>query len=179
MTRSSREGEERDVGIARPTVGTTDGRPAADSAGPPRYCGYCGAEIHGAEAPQRFGEPFCSEAHAEEFVTGVRAARVQAAAAPETVVTPRADQHAAERPAGGTTKPWNWKTALKMAACCGAPLLALVLLAGGGGALLGAAGAALPLLLVLACPLGMFFMMRAMMSGSQGHKPDGRDGEKE
>jgi hypothetical protein len=66
-----------------------------------------------------------------------------------------------------------------MAACCGAPLLALVLLAGGGGALLGAAGAALPLLLALACPLGMFFMMRAMMGGRQGHKPDGRNGKKE
>jgi hypothetical protein len=180
MTRSSSEGEGRDVGIARPTVGTTNGRPSADSAGPARYCGHCGTEVGAAAgSPERFGELFCSEAHAEEFVTGVRAARVQAAASPETVVPARGEQTAAEPPAGGATKPWTWKTALKMAACCGAPLLALVLLAGGGGALLGAAGAALPLLLALACPLGMFFMMRAMMGGRQGHKPDGRNGKKE
>ncbi|MGH7419574.1 MAG: DUF2933 domain-containing protein [Candidatus Rokuibacteriota bacterium] len=60
-----------------------------------------------------------------------------------------------------------------MGACCGLPLLALVFLAGGGGALLGAGAAVLPLLAVLACPLGMFFMMRAM----QGHgKADSHTG---
>lgn len=174
MTSSSREGEGRDVGISQPTLGTGNGRPAAAQAGPARYCGYCGMEIDGAGSPERFGELFCSEVHAEEFVKGVRTARVQAAATPETALTPRADQAAAEPPAGGTAKPWTWKTALKMAACCGAPLLALVLLAGGGGALLGAAGAALPLLLALACPLGMFFMMRAMMKG-HSDQPKGPD----
>ena len=40
-----------------------------------RYCAHCGHAV-GADAPtiQRFGERFCSEAHAEEFTAGVRAA---------------------------------------------------------------------------------------------------------
>jgi hypothetical protein len=63
-----------------------------------------------------------------------------------------------------------------MAACCGLPLLVLVLLAGGGGALLGAGAAVLPLLAVLACPLGMLFMMRAMQGHGRGdgHTISGR-----
>ncbi len=149
---------------------------AAEPAAAPLYCGYCGGEVDRRAAPiERFGELFCSDGHADEFVKGVRAARVQAAATAE--VAPAVTPDVQAQP-GAAPKPWNWKHALKMAACCGAPLLALVLLAGGGGALLGAAGAALPLLLVLACPLGMFFMMRGMMKGGQGNKPDGRDVEK-
>src|SRR2546426_215525 len=47
------------------------------------HCTYCGHTITDeATAPERFGERFCSEAHAEEFVGGVRAARMQAAARP-------------------------------------------------------------------------------------------------
>ncbi len=46
-----------------------------------RHCAYCGHTITGeAKAPERFGERFCSEAHAEEFVTGVRAVRMEAIA---------------------------------------------------------------------------------------------------
>lgn len=46
-----------------------------------RHCAYCGHPLaHDLLAPERFGEPFCSESHAEEFVTGVRAARIKAAA---------------------------------------------------------------------------------------------------
>ena len=46
-----------------------------------RHCAYCGHALAG-DAPviERFGEPFCSEPHAEEFTAGVRAARMQAAA---------------------------------------------------------------------------------------------------
>jgi hypothetical protein len=60
-----------------------------------------------------------------------------------------------------------------MGVCCGLPILAVVFLAGGGGALLGAGAAVLPVLAVLACPLGMFLMMRAMA----GHQD--RDGKSE
>src|SRR5712691_6291904 len=125
----------------------------------PHYCGFCGQEVVDVPPlPERFGEVFCSEGHAEEFASGVRAARVQAAAAADalTVTKPETDGQPAS-----AAKPGGWKMALKMAACCGLPMLALVVLAGGGGALLGAAGAVLPLLAALACPLGMFFMMRA------------------
>ena len=131
-----------------------------------RYCAHCGHEvIDPAPATERFGEAFCSEGHAAEFASGVRAARVQAAAtaAGVTMVKPEAGGQPAQ-----AAKPGQWKMALKMAACCGLPMLALVVLAGGGGALLGAAGAVLPLLAALACPLGMFFMMRMMMKG--GHE---------
>jgi hypothetical protein len=87
-----------------------------------------------------------------------------------------ADETAPAQPAGAA-KPSSWKMALKRAACCGVPMLALVVLAGGGGALLGAAGAVLPLLLFLACPLGMFFMMRGMAKTGQDGRDKGDGGE--
>jgi hypothetical protein len=131
--------------------------------------------LPGLAVPERFGEVFCSEGHAEQFASGVRAARVQAAVAADavTVTTPEADGKPAP-----AAKPGHWKMALKMAACCGLPILALVLLAGGGGALFGAAGAVLPLLLTLACPLGMFLMMRVMKKGGHEDKRPPRDGER-
>jgi len=160
------------------------GRPKIDvaisgnGAGPatPRYCAFCGQEVvHVPPVPERFGEVFCSEAHADEFASGVRAARVQAAAAADAVTVTKPETDGQPAPAA---KPAGSKMALKMAACCGLPILALMLLAGGGGALLGAAGAALPLLAALACPLGMFFMMRGMMKGGQKDKRPPRDGER-
>jgi hypothetical protein len=52
-------------------------------------------------------------------------------------------------------------------------VVALVLV-GGTGALAGAAGAALPFLAMLACPLGMYFMMRGMSkTGDHGRPKDG------
>lgn len=129
-----------------------------------RYCGFCGADIN-VEAPliERFGEAFCSDGHAREFVQEVRAARIQGAAA----LAAQAPAPGPEIPVAGTPRQWDWKRYLKLGACCGVPLLALILLAGGGAAMLGAAGALLPLLAVLACPLGMYFMMRGMMKMEQ------------
>lgn len=148
----------------------TGPRPAAT-----QYCAFCGQETpDSARPPQRFGELFCSEDHAEEFATGVRAARV-AAAATAADVAPTADSGPETQPPA-TGQPPGWKMALKMAACCVVPMLALVVLAGGGGFLLGAAGAVLPLLALLACPLGMFFMMRMMMKSGQGDKRPPREG---
>jgi hypothetical protein len=89
-----------------------------------------------------------------------------------TVTKPEADGKPAP-----AAKPGQGKMALKMAACCGLPMLALVVLAGGGAALLGAAGAVFPLLAALACPLGMFFMMRGMMKKGKGDNRPPRDGE--
>lgn len=131
------------------------------------YCAYCGTDLDGAaQAPKRFGEPFCSDAHADAFAQEARATRIERA----TSSDPTSE---AASPGGPASSRWDLKRALKMGACCGLPLLALVFLAGGGGALLGAGAAVLPLLAVLACPLGMFFMMRAM----QGHgKADSHTG---
>jgi len=48
------------------------------------HCGYCGHPIsEPGPLAERFGERFCSEAHAEEFAAGVREARIQAAAQAE------------------------------------------------------------------------------------------------
>ncbi len=69
------------------------------------------------------------------------------------------------------------KQLLGLGACCAAPLLAGVVLAGGGGALLGFAGAALPFLAALACPLGMYFMMRSMSKMGQKDTPGDKGGE--
>lgn len=164
-----------------PTAKTGDfrvsGNGTAPPPGKPRYCAYCGHVITTAPpSTERFGEPFCSESHAEEFASGVRAARVQAAAAGEAAPMPSPEAGGRPAPAAPSGQ---WRMALKMAACCGLPILALVVLAGGGGALLGAAGAALPLLAALACPLGMFFMMRAMMKGQHGDKRPPRDGDEQ
>ena len=133
------------------------------------YCTHCGVDLdRAAAAPKRFGEPFCSDAHAEAFVQEARAARIESAAS--------VDQTTDAAPARGpASSGWNLKRVLKMGACCGLPLLALVFLAGGGGALLGAGAAVLPLLAVLACPLGMFFMMRAMQGHGKGDSHPGAE----
>ena len=127
-----------------------------------RYCAYCGVDVDPvAEAPKRFGEPFCSEAHADAFVQEARTARVENATGPGQTAD-------AAAPSGPATGSWDFKRTLKMAACCGLPVLAIVFLAGGGGALLGAGAAVLPYLAALACPLGMFFMMRGMHGHGKG-----------
>lgn len=145
-------------------------RVSKDSAPPPgRYCTLCGRETT-PEGPavERFGESFCSEAHAEAFAREVRAARVQAAAASNGGV------EAASCGIGQGAVPGSWKAYLGKALCWGAPILIVaVLVLGGTGALTGAAGAALPYLAALACPLGMYLMMRSM--SKMGHQDDGGD----
>lgn len=130
-----------------------------------RHCAYCGHTITDeATAPERFGEQFCSEAHAEEFVAGVRAARMEAMARAEKTevrdATKGGDACALASPAER-----GWSAHLKRAACWGAPvllLLALPLIWSGGWVATG--GSLLSVLALLACPVGMYFMMRGMMS---------------
>src|SRR5438093_12761625 len=134
-----------------------------------RYCAHCGHAM-GADAPtiQRFGERFCSEAHAEEFTAGVRAARIQAAAETDAAPTACAMPSPHQR---------TWKDYLKRGACWGAPLLLLlaVPLFWTGNATAATGGSILSVLALLACPLGMFFMMRAMGSMGQGQRPGEKD----
>lgn len=61
--------------------------------------------------------------------------------------------------AGGGGAKGMWK----MAICCGGPLVAIALLSGLGISVGSLLGATLPLLLALACPLGMGWMMWSMM----------------
>src|SRR5439155_25390955 len=108
----------------------------------------------------RFGEQFCSEVHAEEFAAGVRNARMHAAARTDTGATSCA------LPSAG---PRSWKDYLKRGACLGAPLLLLLAipLLWSGSATAATGGSILSVLALLACPLGMYFMMRAM--GNMNH----------
>ncbi len=146
-----------------------NGTGTADATSARLDCAQCGRPADPGEAAiERFGEAFCSEAHAQAFVQAVRAARVEAAANGPIAV---------ERGPGlaDAAPPRDWKASLGKALCWGAPLLVVaVLLVGGTGALAGAAGAALPFLALLACPLGMYFMMRSMSkTGDHGRPNDG------
>ena len=133
------------------------------------HCAYCGHALTD-EKPviERFGEPFCSEGHAEEFAAGVRTARMQAAARAQPPATA-----CALPPAGQRT----WKDYLKRGACWGAPLLVLLAipLFWSGNAVVATGGSILSVLGLLACPLGMYFMMRAMGSMNQGGQPREND----
>lgn len=131
------------------------------------YCPVCGRDAAGLVL-HRFGEYFCSEAHVAEFAAEVR---VQGAVGAEIArrVTPAPATPGAQKKDG----PWSL---LKMGACCGGALvlLALVpLVAGGGGALAGVGSSLLTLAALLACPLGMYFMMRGMQRMDHGGKEPG------
>jgi len=134
-----------------------------------RHCGQCGRLLPPDDSiVERFGEAFCSEPHAAAFVQDVRATRVRAAAAEAAVPGgERVDVAPTALPARR-----DWKASLGRALCWGAPLLILtVIVLGGTGVLTSAAGRALPFLAALACPLGMYFMMRSM--STRGHDDRG------
>lgn len=126
------------------------------------YCASCGQRIDVPQTIARFGERFCSEAHAEQFVDGVRAARIEAAARQNVA-------DACSLPPAGQR---SWRDYVKPSLCWGAPLLLLLaiplLWSGGAWA---AGGSLLSLLAVLACPVGMYFMMRAMMPARRDGGP--------
>jgi hypothetical protein len=137
----------------------------------PNHCGYCGHTLGAEATSERFGERFCSEQHAEEFAAGVRSARMEAAARSETAPRDRARSH--EAVCGrGTGAPLTSKHYFKRAACWGAPILALLaipLIWSGGWAAAG--GSVLSVLALVACPLGMCFMMRGMMNMQRHDSP--------
>jgi hypothetical protein len=78
---------------------------------------------------------------------------------PTGVIT-RTEDGLAARPMHG--KGWL-KGALGMVICCAAPLLVFAAIAFFGLSLGAIASGALTLLAILACPIGMFLMMRMMM----------------
>ncbi|MGH7267735.1 MAG: hypothetical protein ACREMB_23205 [Candidatus Rokuibacteriota bacterium] len=143
-----------------------------------KHCAYCGHPIAvDSTAPERFGERFCSEGHAEEFATGVRAARTEAAARRQEGAP--GNGMACGLPPSGQR---GWRYHVKRVVCWGAPvllLLAIPLIWSGGWAATG--GSLLSVVALLACPLGMYFMMRGMMGmqhqqgpAESARKEDGR-----
>ena len=133
-----------------------------------RYCSYCGETVASdTPAIERFGERFCSHAHADEFAARVRAARIDAAARAETSATACSVALAGAR---------SWRDYLKKGACWGAPLLLLLAipLFWSGNAVAATGGSVLSVLALIACPLGMFFMMRAMGGMNHGGQTSGK-----
>ncbi len=133
-------------------------------------CAYCGHRLDESMTEERFGERFCSGAHAEEFAAGVRAARIQRAADHANARhDATGDMTACAVPPAGQR---SWRDRLKRGLCWGAPLVLLVampLIWIGGWAANG--GSLLTVAALLACPLGMYFMMRGMMSMQHPKEP--------
>jgi len=81
-----------------------------------------------------------------------------------TGVAVKAEDGSAACPIQG--KGWL-KGTLGMAICCGAPLLLIAAISFFGLSLGALASGALSIVALLACPIGMFLMMRMMMKGNK------------
>jgi hypothetical protein len=139
------------------------------------YCPICGKEASDPTL-KRFGEYFCSEAHVTEYARAVRGRAEEAARQPVQNVQKEDQVQPKKR---------GLSSLLKLGACCAAPILALVFLApllgSGAGGLASLGGNLLYFAALLACPLGMYFMMRGMMKqghGDQNREADGRPAPK-
>lgn len=156
--------------IATPSAGSSDGRAET-------YCPICGKDAADPSL-KRFGDYFCSEEHVAEYAREVRSKQAAEATAIASVAgadaiasqtTGTLEPGQAPQKKGGISGFW------KMAACCGGMLLllpALGLVSAGG--LAAVAGSALSVAALLACPIGMYFMMRGMMK-QERHAAPGPD----
>lgn len=137
------------------------------------YCHICGKDAADPSL-KRFGEYFCSEAHVAEYTQEVR---VKPGAEPTAAVAVAGKEGSPPQAIGtaeakAPQKKGGLGAMVKMAACCGGMILllpALGLVSAGGIAAV--AGSALSVAAALACPLGMYFMMRAMMKRERGGSP--------
>ena len=94
--------------------------------------------------------------------------------AQETAGTPAASsierfETKAEKPSQGENK-WTLKGMLMMVVCCAAPLLLLAAIPFLGltfGSYAAVGSGLLSIVALLACPVGMYLMMRMMMKGNQ------------
>jgi hypothetical protein len=157
---------------------------APSSSSTETYCPICGKDAPDPSL-KRFGEYFCSEAHVAEYARETRSKQATETTAIATVagadVTTSQTTGTLE-PGQVPQKKGGISGRLKMAACCGGMLLllpALGLVSAGG--LAAVAGSALSVAAVLACPIGMYFMMRGMMKKEKhaGHEPDANTDRKE
>lgn len=125
------------------------------------HCPICGRD--GEPSLRRFGYLFCSEDHVDQYASE-RRARAYLAGAGAPAVEPKGPGTPAGMACGTGTKGGLRKMGWCLAGGAGV-LVALPLLASGG--LAAAAGSALSVAAVLACPIGMYFMMRGMMKMNQ------------
>lgn len=161
MTEMIRESDAVQIQTTSLSSATAGGKAAPES-----FCPICGRDASDPSL-KRFGEIFCSEAHVTEYARGIRSKRATETAA---IATGAGADTTTLQTTGTSDVPQAPRKKrgiggfLKMAACCGGMLLlvpALGLVSAGG--LAAVAGSALSVAAVLACPLGMYFMMRMMM----------------
>lgn len=133
------------------------------------HCPFCGMDASDPTL-NRFGEYFCSEAHVAEYARAVRARAEEGAGQPAQHV---AQEGEVQLKTGGLS------SLLKLGACCAAPILALAILLplvqGGATGLTAIAGNLLYFAALLACPLGMYFMMRSMHRTQHGEEGEGHE----
>lgn len=158
-------------GIQRVGVVTAPGRVSTDG-GEDIYCPICGRD--GDPALKRFGHLFCSDAHAEQYASA-RRARTESLEASRSGVEAKSQGQGGNAMACGIGAKGGLR---KMGWCLAGGvglLIAALLIASGGVA--ATAGSVLTVVAFLACPIGMYFMMRAMMKGQHNQPPDDK-GEK-
>ncbi|MBI4571712.1 MAG: hypothetical protein HY713_00285 [candidate division NC10 bacterium] len=177
MAESIQDAEHAQKRIASPHTAAGGGNAVLET-----YCPFCGRDASDPSL-KRFGEYFCSEEHVAEYAREARSKQT-------TEVSPITTVAEADDSASQTTGPLEpgqtpqkkggiggfWK----MAACCGGMLLllpALGLVNLGGVAAVG--GSLLSLVAVLACPIGMYLMMRMMMKQGQGRAQPQADGRED
>ncbi len=159
--------EDQKVGVA-----SVPGVPSPNG-GEETHCPICGRA--GDPALMRFGQLFCSEPHVEQYATERRARTGNG----ETRATA---EEAKDRGNDGKAMACGIGTKgglRKMGWCLAGGvglLIAVPLIASGG--LAATAGSLLSVAAFLACPIGMYFMMRGMMKMNQDQGPKDKGGEK-
>lgn len=174
----------QDAGEAQKQISSPPIAASGENAVGETYCPICGREATDASL-KRFGEYFCSEEHVTEYAREVRVKQATQTTAIATVAAADANPSQTTgplEPGRAPQKKGGISGFLKMAACCGGMLLllpALGLVSAGG--LAAVAGSALSVAAVLACPIGMYFMMRGMMKSEKhaGHNPHANAARKE
>lgn len=125
---------------------------------------------------RRFGHLFCSEAHVAQYASE-RTVQAEPAASRPTAVeaTDPGNQGAKGMACGigtkGGLRKMGWCVAGGVGLLIGLPLIA-------SGGLAAAAGSLLTVAAALACPIGMYFMMRGMMKMQHGGHPGDKEEKK-
>ncbi len=164
---------DQERGIQKMSAPSAPAQPAQDRGGD-LYCPICGRDRN--PSLNRFGHFFCSEAHVAQYANERLAKTDSVAPASPAVAAKDQREELASAPCCGM----GTKGGLKKMGWCLAGglglLIAIPLIASGG--LAATAGSLLSVAAFLACPIGMYFMMRAMMKGQHSEPPDKKGGER-
>ena len=157
--------------VQKVAVASAAPQPSQDGGGE-LYCPICGRD--GDTSLKRFGHLFCSEAHVAQFASQRRANAELSETSPTPVEAKGQGEAGNAMACGIGTKGGLRKMGWCLAGGVGL-LIAIPLIATGG--LAATAGSLLSVVAFLACPIGMYFMMRGMMKTNQPGPKDGSDGK--